>query len=440
MKSKTLILITKDVTKITVKFVTLGCKTNIYESEAMAELFKERGYEIIRGGAADICVINTCSVTGTGAKKSRQQIRRARHENPNGIIAVTGCFSQTEPEVVRELGADIIIGNSGRLKIVELTEQAIGGKKSNIVGDILSEHEYEELPITKSQSRIRANVKIEDGCNNFCTYCIIPYARGPVRSRPIENIVRETKSLAEHGYKEVVLTGIHIGSYGRDINPEKIGLIDVIEKINEISGIERIRLGSIEPVLITSDFVRRAAALQKLCPQFHLSLQSGCDETLKRMNRRYTSGEFFKAVQLLRDNIKDTAITTDLMVGFAGETDEEFDKSYAFCKSIGFSQMHIFKYSIRKGTRAETLPNQVPENIKDERSRKMLTLAEDMKRSYYVSYIGKELRVLVEQERTNGLYHATTANYMDVLVPADESKHGKFITFTPKEYKDGFLI
>ncbi len=440
MKSKTLILIAKGVTKITVKFVTLGCKTNIYESEAMAELFKERGYEIIRDGVADICVINTCSVTGTGAKKSRQQIRRARHENPNGIIAVTGCFSQTEPEVVRELGADIIIGNSGRSKIVELTEQAIGGKKSNIVGDILGEHEYEELPITKSQSRIRAGVKIEDGCNNFCTYCIIPYARGPVRSRPLENIVRETESLAEHGYKEVVLTGIHIGSYGRDINPEKIGLIDVIEKINEINGIERIRLGSIEPVLITDDFVHRAAALQKLCPQFHLSLQSGCDETLKRMNRHYTSGEFFKAVQLLRDNIKDTAITTDLMVGFAEETDEEFDKSYAFCKSIGFSQMHIFKYSIRKGTRAETFPNQVPENIKDERSRKMLTLAEDMKRSYYESYIGKELRVLIEQERTDGLYHATTANYMDVLVPADESKHGKFITFTPKEYKDGFLI
>lgn len=440
LKSKTLIFITKGVKKITVKFVTLGCKTNIYESEAMAELFKERGYEVVSSGKADICVINTCTVTGTGAKKSRQQIRRARHENPNGVIAVTGCFAQTEPNITRELGADIIIGNSGRARIVELTEQALLGKGSDIVGDILHEHEYEELPITKSQSRIRANVKIEDGCNNFCTYCIIPYARGPVRSRSIENIIREVRSLAEHGYKEVVLTGIHIGSYGRDIKDKSVGLIDVIEGVSSVEGIGRIRLGSIEPVLITEDFVSRAAALQKLCPQFHLSLQSGCDETLRRMNRHYTSSEFSDAVRLLRDNIKDTAITTDLMVGFAGETEDEFETSYKFCKSIGFSQMHIFKYSVRKGTRAEGFSHQVAENIKDERSHKMLGLAEDMKRAFYESYIGKELSVLVEQEHSPGLYHATTMNYMDILVPASRSQKGEIVSFTPRAYKNGYLI
>lgn len=428
--------------KITVKFITLGCKTNIYESEAMAELFREHGYEIIHSGAADVCVINTCSVTGVGAKKSRQHIRRARSENADGIVAVCGCFSQTEPDTVRELGADVIIGNSGRSKIVELVEDAAKNKGANsiIVGDILAEHEYEELPITTSQNRIRANIKIEDGCNNFCTYCIIPYARGPVRSRSIDKIVCEAESLAAHGYTEVVLTGIHIGSYGLDIKDRKAKLIDVIERIHEIDGIRRIRLGSIEPVLITEAFVKRAKDLPKLCPQFHMSLQSGCDETLRRMNRHYTTAEFRTSVELLRKNIKDTSITTDLMVGFAGETEEEFEQSYEFCKSIGFMQMHIFKYSIRKGTRAETFPNQVPENIKDIRSRKMLELAEQMKRKYYSTYIGKPVQVLIEQEKASGLYHGTTPNYMDVLVPADESQKGNTVTFIPKSYKDGFLI
>lgn len=426
--------------KITVKFITLGCKTNIYESEAMAELFKENGYEIITGGKADVCVINTCSVTGVGAKKSRQHIRRARNENPNGIVAVTGCFAQTEPETVREIGADIIVGNSGRSKIVELTQAALNGTKSDIVGDILRVHEYEELPITLTQSRVRANLKIEDGCNNFCSYCIIPYARGPVRSRSLEKIVSEAQSLAEHGYSEIVLTGIHIGSYGLDIKGKNIGLIDVIEKLHELDGIERIRLGSIEPVIITEDFVRRSKELVKLCPQFHLSLQSGCDETLKRMNRRYTTEEYRNAVNLLRKYISDTSITTDLMVGFAGETDEEFKKSYDFCREIGFMQMHIFKYSIRKGTRAENMPNQVTENIKDKRSHKMIALAESMKKAFYTNYIGKPLKVLVEQEKSPGKYHATTMNYMDVLLPAEPNQVGQIIEFTPSEYKDGYLI
>lgn len=425
--------------KITVKFITLGCKTNIYESEAMAELYKESGYEVISGHEiADVYVINTCTVTGVGAKKSRQHIRRAKAENPNGIIAVTGCFSQTEPEVVKEIGADIIIGNAGRSKIVELTEKALSGMKTNLVSDILNEHEYEELPITQTQSRIRANIKIEDGCNNFCTYCIIPYARGPVRSREIDNIIEETKTLASHGFSEVVLTGIHIGSYGRDIKDKDITLIDVIESINEVDGIERIRLGSIEPVVITKEFVLRAKKLKKLCPQFHLSLQSGCDETLKRMNRHYNSSQFRNAVSLLRENISDTSITTDLMVGFPGETDQEFENSYNFCKDIGFMQMHIFKYSIRKGTRAETMPNQVPDNIKEDRSQRMLKLAKNMKESFYLNYLNKPITVLVEQEKNDGIYHATTMNYIDVMVESSAALDGN-ISVVGTRYDSEFL-
>lgn len=425
---------------ITVKFITLGCKTNIYESEAMAELFKEKGYEVIseEDTPADICVINTCTVTGVGAKKSRQQIRRAKRLNPNAVIAVTGCFAQTEPEAVKEIGADIIIGSSGKSRIVELSEAALDGRQTGIVGDILSEHEYEELPITQTQSRIRANIKIEDGCNNFCTYCIIPYARGPVRSRDINKIIAEATALAEHGYNEIVLTGIHIGSYGKDIN-NKHTLIDIIEALDKIGGIERIRLGSIEPVIITEEFVNRAAELKHLCPQFHLSLQSGSEATLKRMNRHYTPSEYRKAVNLLRGNIPDTSITTDLMVGFVGETDAEFDESYEFCKSIGFMQMHIFKYSVRRGTRAEKLSGRINEHTKEQRSRKMLELAEYMKREFYQNYYGKPLPILLEQQKENGLYHGTTPNYMDILVKTKPNMEGKTIIAVPEKYENGFL-
>lgn len=431
----------EEVTKITVKFITLGCKTNIYESESMAELFRESGYEIITddNAPADVCVVNTCTVTGMGARKSRQQIRRAKRQNPNALIAVTGCFSQTSPEEVRELGADIIIGNKGRSKIVELVKAAEQGKKADIVDNILTEHEYEELPVTHTQSRVRANIKIEDGCNNFCTYCIIPYARGPVRSRNIEKIVSEAETLAENGYKEVVLTGIHIGSYGKDLN-NGLKLIDVIESVNNVKGIERIRLGSIEPVIITQDFVSRAKNLTKLCPQFHLSLQSGSNATLKRMNRHYTSEEFKKAVELLRENIPDTSITTDLMVGFSGETQDEFLESYEFCKSIGFMQMHIFKYSIREGTAAEKLPDRIRGEIKEDRSRQMIELAENMKEKFYRKYEGKSVSILAEQEKEAGIYHGTTPNHMDVLFNCPSHNiAGETLKAKLTEYKNGFI-
>ena len=402
-----------------VKFITLGCKTNTYESDAMGKLFIDKGYEIAEEGTADIYVINTCTVTGTGAQKSRQAIGKAIREKADALIAVTGCLAQTETEKIKEIpGVDIVIGNSGKNRIVELVEEA-NEKKKQIVfcKDIMEEISFEEIANTAVQSRIRANVKIEDGCNNYCTYCIIPYARGKVRSRDINKIEEEVIALSKAGYREIVLTGIHIGSYGKDLK-EDISLID---------GIERVRLGSLEPVVITEDFVKRAKKLENLCPHFHMSLQSGCDETLKRMNRHYTAEEYKKAVKLLRDNIPDTSITTDLMVGFPGETDEEFEKSYEFCKSIGFMQMHIFKYSIRKGTRAEKFPDQISKKVKEERSKKMLSLAEDMKKAFYEKYEGRETQVLFEVEN-DGIYHCTTPNYMDIYVKSEEELSGEIKT------------
>lgn len=410
-----------------VKFVTLGCKTNFYESQAMAELFREKGYETVENGKADIYVINTCTVTGTGAQKSRQHIRKAKKENPNAIVAVTGCYSQVEPSEVEKLAeVDVMVGTSGRNRIVEMVEDALGGKRRIEHCDIMKVRDYEELCLTPTQSRIRANVKIEDGCSNFCTYCIIPYARGPVRSRDIDTIVKEVKLLAESGYAEIVLTGIHIGSYGKDLK-NNTGLIDVVEAVCGVSGVKRVRLGSIEPVVISEDFVRRAAKLKNLCPQFHLSLQSGCDATLERMRRRYTTEEYADAVKRLRENISDVSITTDVIVGFPGETDEEFNRSYEFCKKIGFMQMHVFKYSKRKGTVAEKMDNQVPESIKDKRSDLMIALGERMKKEFYDGYKGKEAEILVEQKMKNGKYHGTTANYMDVYIDSDEDISGKFI-------------
>ena len=412
------------VTEITVKFITLGCKTNIYESEAMAELFRRSGHEVVSGGSpADVCVINTCTVTGTGAGKSRQAIRRAKRQNPGAVIAVTGCFAQTEPEAVRGIGADIIIGNDGRSRIVELAEAALAGARSDFVDDIMKVREYEELPAAVAQSRVRANLKIEDGCSNFCAYCVIPYARGPVRSRPLGNITAEAETLAGAGYREVVLTGIHIGSYGKDLK-SGMSLIDVIEALDNINGIERVRLGSIEPPIITDEFVDRASKLKNLCPHFHMSLQSGCGGTLRRMKRRYTPDEYYRAVGMLRDRIPDVSITTDLMVGFPGETDEEFEESYGFCEKVGFMRMHVFKYSVRKGTEAERLPNHVGERIKEERSRRMIALAERMRADFYKKYDGAVLPILLEK-RQNGVYHGTTPNYMDAYVKAAAGLEGK---------------
>ena len=391
----------EEVTKITVKFITLGCKTNIYESESMAELFRESGYEIITddNAPADVCVINTCTVTGMGARKSRQQIRRAKRQNPNALIAVTGCFSQTSPEEVRELGADIIIGNKGRSKIVELVKAAEQGKKADIVDNILTEHEYEELPVTHTQSRVRANIKIEDGCNNFCTYCIIPFARGRVRSRKIADVLREVETLASKGYKEVVLTGIHLSSYGVDFpKEERESLLSLIQAVSKVAGIQRIRLGSLEPRIITEEFLEGIVATGKVCPHFHLSLQSGCNKTLKNMNRRYSAQEYAEKCELIRKYYPAPALTTDVIVGFPMETEEDFEESYEFVKNIHFYETHIFKYSRRHGTKAAAMDGQLTEAVKTQRSEKLLELHDIRAKEYEEAMIGKTIELLLEEE------------------------------------------
>ena len=413
-----------------VKFITLGCKTNFYESQALAEMFRAEGYMVVQKGLADIYIVNTCAVTSMGAQKSRQQIHRIKKQNPDAIVAVMGCYAQTEPENLRDSKyVDVLIGTANRSKIVELVKNATEGRRTVLHTDIMKERTFEELCLATDQSRIRATVKIEDGCSNFCAYCIIPYARGPVRSRNIERIVEEVELLAKNNFVEVVLTGIHIGSYGKDLK-DGTELIDVIERVCAVEGIRRVRLGSVEPVVITEDFVRRAKKLKNLCPQFHLSLQSGCTETLERMKRRYTAEEYMSAVKLLRENLKDVSITTDVMVGFPGETDEEFEKSYQFCKEVGFMQMHIFKYSPRKGTVAAEMKNQIPEQVKEERSQRLIALGEEMKQAFYDSYRGKRVEVLAETRTKDGKFHATLSNYMDVYIESKEDISGRIVEYT----------
>ncbi len=416
---------------MTVKFITMGCKTNFYESQAMAELFRRRGFEITETGAADVFVINTCAVTSIGAQKSRQQISRAKRKNPDAVIAVVGCLAQTDVESVKKIGVDVVVGNDGKENLPQLVEDAIKGKKTVACGDIMKVRVFEELCPASIQSRIRANVKIEDGCDNFCAYCIIPYARGPVRSRAMDKILEEVKLLAQGGYTEIVLTGIHIGSYGKDLK-DGTHLCDVIESVCSVEGIKRVRLGSVEPPVITEEFVERISKLSNLCPHFHLSLQSGCTETLARMRRRYTAEEYRTAVELLRSKISDVSITTDVIVGFPGETDEEFEKSYEFCKGIGFMQMHIFKYSVRKGTAAADFDNQIPEPVKEERSQRMIALGEEMKAEFYNSFKGREIEVLAEKKTRDGKYHATAANYMEFLVDSDDGITGKLVKYLIK--------
>ncbi len=414
-----------------VKFITLGCKTNYYESQAMSELFRKSGFEIAeKNEPSDIYVINTCTVTGTGAQKSRQHIRKAKKENPSAIIAVTGCYAQTEPEKAFSIdGVDVVVGTEGKKNIVEYVEKAIGGEKILKNTDMTHFRKYEELCITDEQSRIRATIKIEDGCDNFCSYCIIPYARGRVRSRDPKNILDEVTRLAKNGYPEIVLTGIHLDSYGKDFGYETT-LIDIIEMISKVEGIKRIRLGSLEPVIITEDFVMRAKKIKNLCPHFHLALQSGCDNTLKSMNRHYLTSDYERAVKLLRENIPDVSFTTDIMVGFPGETDKDFEDSYNFCEKIGFMQMHVFKYSIRKGTRAAQMNNQIPEQIKEARSQKMLELSKKMNKQFCDSYKGRTVTVLVEEKLSNGKYHATLPNYMDVYISSDKDISNSFTEVT----------
>lgn len=428
-----------------VAFYTLGCKVNQYETEAMLEMFKQDGYEQVGSeDYADVYVINTCTVTHMSDRKSRQYIRRMKKKNPDAIIAVVGCYSQVSPEEILEIEeVNLVMGTNERRTIVDeikKLEVVEGDKKASTVDDIMKVRAFEEIEISQSNGRTRAFMKIQDGCDRFCTYCIIPYARGgKVRSRDIESIVNEAKTLAENGYEEVVLTGIHVASYGKDLKEEKTNLLDVIKRINEIDGIKRIRTSSVEPILFTDEFVNEVSNMEKVMPHYHLSLQSGCDETLKRMNRRYTTEEYKTIVNKLREEIPNVAITTDVIVGFPGETEEEFEKTYNFLKDIELSQMHIFKYSPRKGTKAAEMENQVSPQDKHERSEKLLQLNKENFEKIATRMVGKEFEVLFEQEVEENKYEGLTPNYLKTIVTSNEDICGKILKVKIIEVKDEYV-
>ena len=378
----------------------LGCKVNAYETEAMQHLLEEAGYEIVPfTQKADVYVINTCSVTNMADRKSRQMLHKAKKNNPDSIVVAAGCYVQTsEKEVLNDLSVDIVIGNDRKHDLVRLLEEYSLDSVNDTVDDINDgKHDFEELFIDQTKEHTRAFIKVQDGCNQFCSYCIIPYARGRVRSRRFENVIAEVERLAANGFKEVVLTGIHLSSYGVDFE-EATGLLELIQAVNAVKGIERIRLGSLEPKIVTDHFASELSKLDKICPHFHLSLQSGCDATLKRMNRKYTTKEYERGCELLRKYFVHPAITTDVIVGFPGETEEEFEQTKAYLEHIHFYEMHIFKYSKRKGTRAAVMPDQIDEQIKAARSEKLIALGHDMSKEFRKFYIGKNEEALFEEK------------------------------------------
>ena len=403
-----------------VAFITLGCKVNQYETNAMAQEFIEKGYEVVEHTKkADVYVINTCTVTNMSDRKSRQMLRRVNELNENAIVVACGCYAQIAKEKLEKIeDVDIILGNSEKINIVDYVEEyAKNSRKILKVEDIMNQKEFVDFGDVIYTEKTRAVVKVQDGCDRFCTYCLIPYARGRVRSRKPENIISEISKIAKEGIKEIVITGIHIASYGKDFR-NGYRLIDLLEEINKVDGIERIRLGSLEPLLITEEFVRRLVKLEKVCHHFHLSLQSGCDDTLKRMNRRYTTEQFKHIVNLLRENYQDVNLTTDIIVGFPGETEEEFNKTYEFLKEIKFYKMHIFKYSQRKGTKAAVMKGQIDGNKKEERSRKLIELSDKNEEEYNKKYVGKEVEVLWEEEK-EGFYKGHTKNYILAYLKVD---------------------
>lgn len=377
---------------------SLGCKVNSYETQAMQKMMESAGYEIVPFGEeiADIYIINTCSVTNIADRKSRQMIHKAKKLNPEAVVAAAGCYVESAGDNIDE-DVDIVIGNNEKSHLIEILNEYFEHMDKEKSVDIGKATDFDELNIDSPLEHTRAYVKIQDGCNRFCSYCIIPYVRGRIRSRKPDDVMAEIKRVAASGCKEVVLTGIHLSSYGLDFKDSTVKLIDVIEAVNRIEGIERIRLGSLEPLIVTEEFVRRLAKCKKICPHFHLSLQSGCDETLKRMNRRYNVDEYYKGVELLREYFPDAAVTTDVIVGFPGETEEEFNITKKYLEKVCFYEMHVFKYSRRKGTAADKMPDQIPENIKSERSTELLELNEILSNGYREKYIGKKVKVLLEE-------------------------------------------
>lgn len=403
----------------------LGCKVNAYETEAMQQLLEEHGYEIVPfAPGADIYIINTCTVTNIADRKSRQMLHRAKKMNPDAIVVAAGCYVQAAGEELKlDDAIDIVIGNNMKQNLVEILQayrQAHGQENDTAIIDINHTKEYEQLSISRTAEHTRAYIKVQDGCNQFCSYCIIPFARGRVRSREKEDVLREVRDLAQRGYQEVVLTGIHLSSYGVD-REDGTDLLQLILAVHEIEGVKRIRLGSLEPRIITEEFARTIGTLPKMCPHFHLSLQSGCDATLKRMNRRYTAEEFYEKCQLLREVFDHPALTTDVIVGFPQESEEEFEETRQFLEKICFYETHIFKYSRRQGTRAAAMDGQIPEEEKTRRSHILLKLNEKNRRAFLQQYIGKHVEVLFEEKvEKDGVecYQGHSREYLKVTIPA----------------------
>ena len=425
--------------KKTVSFYTLGCKVNQYETNAMEQQFIKNNYEIVENTQkADIYVINTCTVTNMAERKSRQMLRRVKEINPSAVLVVCGCYAQVAKNELEQISEiDIILGINEKNEIVQIVENymekmAEQDKRSQEaeIDYVSKQKEFLDFGDVTYTEKNRAVVKVQDGCNMFCSYCIIPYARGRIRSRKIESVVSEIKKIAKEKIKEVVITGIHVASYGKDFDNEntskKIRLIDLLEAINKIDGIDRIRLSSLEPTIVDEEFATRLSKLDKICDHFHLSLQSGCDETLKRMNRKYTTQIYRDAVATLRKYYPEASFTTDVIVGFPGETDEEFAKTYEFLKEIDFYRLHVFKYSPRRGTVAEKMPNQIDGNKKEERSNKLIELSNSMENKHNQSYIGKTVKVLFE-EFEDGFFKGHTTNYMMVKVAGEEEQSDKFV-------------
>lgn len=417
----------------------LGCKVNSYETEAMQQLLEEAGYEIVPfAEGADVYIINTCSVTNIADRKSRQMLHRAKKLNPKAVVVAAGCYVQAAgEELIKDEAVDLVIGNNKKAELVSILEQYFAGteeQKEASVIDIGSTREYERLSISRIADHTRAFIKVQDGCNQFCSYCIIPYTRGRVRSRRPEEVAEEAERLAQAGYQEVVLTGIHLSSYGVDFaGEEKTTLLELIKRIHQTKGIQRIRLGSLEPRIITEEFAAELSGLSKVCPHFHLSLQSGCDATLKRMNRRYTTEEYLEGCGILRRAFDNPAITTDVIVGFPGETEEEFAATKAFLEKVHFYEMHVFKYSRREGTRAAGMPKQIPESKKAERSGELLSMERRQSLEYRKSFLGKKTEVLLEEpyEWEGERYMiGHTREYVKAAVPFEEGLKGAFIQGT----------
>ncbi len=426
-----------------VAFLTLGCKVNSYETNGMIQQFIDAGYEIVGFNEfADIYVINTCTVTNMSDRKSRKFLREPKKINPNSIVIACGCYVQVAKDELEQMEEiDIIIGNNEKKDIVRIADDYLKTNKKiekEEIEDVLHTDNYCEFGVVTYTEKTRAVIKVQDGCDRFCTYCIIPYARGKVRSRKPEIVIEEIKEIASKGIKEVVITGIHIASYGKDFK-NGYGLIDLLEEINKIDGIERIRLGSIEPLLIDEVFLTRLSKLEKICHHFHLSLQSGSDRTLQRMNRRYSTSQFSHIVSLLRDAYKDVILTTDIIVGFPSETDDEFDETCEFLSKIKFFKMHVFKYSQRKGTKAAAMPNQISGEVKEKRSKVLLEMSDRNEQDYLKEYIGKEIQVLFE-ERDGNYMVGHTANYMMAKLETKDNIENKIINVKVVDINDLTLL